>query len=188
MEPQGKMEPPEIIRLRQQVHYDEDAISQAALEQKRLRALSDSYQGRLALSPEIEDQYKQLTRDNETAHKIYDDLLSNKNAAEMQTEMERGQQGEQMKMLDPATLPNSPSFPVRWMFAAGGLGAGLCVGLAIAFWLELRDKSIRDEGDVLAALELPTLACVPLVGVQNDGGKGRFWEHFKPFGKERKIA
>jgi len=184
----AKMEPPDILRLRQQVHQDEVVISEAALEQKRLRDLSSSYEGRLTLSPDIEDQYKQLTRDNETAHKTYTDLLTNKSAAEIQTEMERGQQGEQMKLLEPATLPSSPSFPVRWMFAAGGLGAGLGIGLAVAFWLELRDKHIRDEGDVMAALELPMLAFVPRIGPQKDSGKGKFWERFKPFGRKSKTA
>jgi|SRR5580658_606979 uncharacterized protein involved in exopolysaccharide biosynthesis len=183
-----KMEPPEILRLRQQVHQDEDVILRASLQQKRLSQLIDSYQSRLALSPEIEEQYKQLTRDNEGAHKIYDDLTANKNAAEMQTEMERKQQGEQMKLLNPANLPDSPSFPVRWMFAAGGLGAGLGIGLMVALWLELRDKSIRDEGDVLAALELPMLVSVPWVGAEKERGKGKLWERFRPFRRERKTA
>lgn len=183
-----KMEPPDILRLRQDLHQEENTISRAVLEQKRLRDLSNSYQDRLTLSPEIEDQYKQLTRDNETAHKTYDDLSANKSAAEMQTEMEHMQEGEQMKLLEPATLPSSPSFPVRWMFAAGGLGAGLSIGLAVAFWLELRDKYIRDEGDVLAALELPMLAFVPRIGPPKDDGKGKFWEHFSPFGRKKKTA
>jgi uncharacterized protein involved in exopolysaccharide biosynthesis len=183
-----KMDPPEILQLREQVHQDEGTISRASLEQKRLRALIDSYEGRLALSPEIEEQYKQLTRDNESAHKIYDDLMANKNAAQMQTEMERKQQGEQMKLLDPASLPDSPSFPVRWMFAAGGLGAGLGLGLLAALWLELRDKSIRNEGDVLAALELPMLVSLPWVGSVKDGENGNLWRQFRPFGRERKTA
>jgi hypothetical protein len=50
------------------------------------------------------------------------------------------------------------------MFAAGGLGGGLAVGLVVVLWLELRDKSIRNEEDVLAALELPTLVSVPWIG------------------------
>ncbi len=183
-----KMEPPEILRLRQQVHQDEGAISQTSLQQKRLSQLIDSYQGRLALSPEIEEQYKQLTRDNESAHKRYDDLMANKSAAEMQTEMERKQQGEQMKLLNPANLPDSPSFPVRWMFAAGGLAAGLGLGLIVALWLELRDKSIRDGSDVLAALELPMLVSVPWVGSEKDRGKGKLRDRLRPFRRERKTA
>jgi hypothetical protein len=57
------------------------------------------------------------------------------------------------------------------MFAAYGLGAGLCVGLCFAVWIELRDKSIRDEGDVLAALELPMLVSLPWSKDTDDDSK-----------------
>jgi capsular polysaccharide biosynthesis protein len=131
-----------------------------------------------------------LTRDYETAHTIYDNLLTNESAAQVQAEMERKQQGEQVKLLDPATLPDSPSFPVRWMFALVGFGVGLGLGACVAFWQELRDKSIRDEGDVLAALELPTLASVPWPGAKVEDGKARrsFRQRIKPFSGERKTA
>jgi hypothetical protein len=53
------------------------------------------------------------------------------------------------------------------------LALGVCLGLL----LELRDKSLRNEGDVIAALELPVLSQVPWVGVetagQNANGKRR---------------
>lgn len=160
----SKAEPPGILQLRQQIHQNENVIARATLEEKRLQGLIDTYQRRLTLSPQVEEQYEQFTRDNEVAHKLYDDLLMNKSESEEQTDLEHRQQGEQMRLLDPASLPDSPSFPVRWKFAAGGLGAGLGLGLTIGLWLELRDKAIRDERDVNAALELPMLTSVPWVG------------------------
>jgi polysaccharide chain length determinant protein (PEP-CTERM system associated) len=160
----GVAEPPEIQQLRTQIHQYGDAIAQATRDQKRLQESIQTYQGRVNLSPAIEEQYKQLTRDYDTAQKFYDDLLAKKSQSEMQTDMERRQQGEQMNVLNSASLPDSPSFPVRWMFAAGGLGGGLGLGLVIVLWLEMRDKSIRDEQDVMAALDLPTLVSVPWIG------------------------
>jgi polysaccharide chain length determinant protein (PEP-CTERM system associated) len=169
-----KIEPAEIRALRQQILGQERLIEHASASQARLQQRIDQYQGELASSPEVEDEYKQLTRDNATAHNIYDGLLANKNSAEMQTEMERKQQGEQLKLLDPASLPSSPSYPVRSTFALYGLGAGLGLGLGVAVWLEIRDKSIRDEGDVVAAVELPMLASVPFVGAMGTARKSLF--------------
>jgi uncharacterized protein involved in exopolysaccharide biosynthesis len=160
----GVAEPAEIQQLRTQIHQYGDAITQATRDQKRLQESIQTYQGRVNLSPAVEEQYKQLTRDYETAQKVYNDLLTKKSQSEMQTDMERRQQGEQMNVLNPASLPDSPSFPVRWMFAAGGLGGGLALGLVVVLWLELRDKSIRSEQDVMAALNLPTLVSVPWIG------------------------
>jgi len=173
-----KAEPAQILQLRERVHQDDASITKATGEEKRLQKLIDSYQSRLTLSPQVEEQYEQLTRDNEVAHKLYDTLLVNKSESEIQTDLERSQQGEQLRLLDPASLPDSPSFPVRWKFAGGGLAGGFALGLAIAFWFELRDRTIRDERDVLAALELPTLGSLVWVDAvpveQSTGFRRRF--------------
>jgi len=81
--------------------------------------------------------------------------------------------------LNPANLPDAPSFPNRLLFAGGGLGVGLALGIGLAMWLELRDQSIRTEADAEAVLELPMLAAVPWVGpVATDDGNNRlkFWK------------
>jgi uncharacterized protein involved in exopolysaccharide biosynthesis len=160
-----KLEPGEIRGLRHQIYQLDENIERTTTEQKQLKERIAAYQSRLAISPELDQQWKLLTRDNATAHGIYDGLLANKNSAEMQTEMERKQQGEQLKLLDPANLPANPSFPIRSVFATYGLIAGLGLGLAVALWLEVQDKSMRDEADVIAALELPVLGAMPSVEV-----------------------
>ena len=165
-------EPAEIKQLRLQIHQYDQAIAQSTREQKLLQDQIHTYQGRLSLSPGVEEQYKALMRDYETAQKFYNDLLAKKNESEMQTDMERRQQGEQMSLLNPATLPDAPSFPNRLLFAGGGLAAGLTLGFGLALWLEVRDKSIRDERDVLAALEMPTLVSVPWIDEQALSGNG----------------
>jgi capsular polysaccharide biosynthesis protein len=113
-----------------------------------------------------------MTRDYATAQTFYDNLLAKKSESEMQTAMEREQQGEQMHVLNPADLPDSPSFPNRLMFAGGGLAGGLALGCGLALWLELRDQLVRTEGDVLAVLELPVLSQVPWVGVEGNNTNG----------------
>jgi capsular polysaccharide biosynthesis protein len=104
--------------------------------------------------------------------------------------MNRQAQGEQMKQIDPASLPDSPSFPNRPLFAGGGLGAGLVLGIGLALWLELRDRSIRTQADAEAALDLPMLVAVPWVvetASANGNGKGHFWNRNKQ-PEERKEA
>jgi hypothetical protein len=49
------------------------------------------------------------------------------------------------------------------MFAGGGFGGGLALGLGLIVLLEMRDKSIRTESDVELLLKLPALAMVPIV-------------------------
>ena len=165
-------EPPEIRQLRLQIHQLQNQITTSTRDQQKIQESIKVFQGRVALSPAVEEQYKQLTRDNETMQKLYDDDLAKKRSSEKQTAMELEQQGEQMRVLNPADLPASPSFPNRFLFAGGGLVGGLAIGVGLAFWLEFRDQSVRTEQDVLAILELPVLSQVPWVGVETEEKNG----------------
>src|SRR5439155_10078488 len=105
------MEPPEIRQQRLQIHQYSDMLAAATRDQKRLQQEITVYQGRVALSPAVEEQYKQLARDYDNAQKNYQDLLGNKSKSDLALKMEQQQQGEQMHLLNPASLPDSPSFP-----------------------------------------------------------------------------
>jgi polysaccharide chain length determinant protein (PEP-CTERM system associated) len=175
-------DPPEIRQLRLQVHQYEDLIGQATRDQKKLQQEIDVYQKRVASSPATEEQYKELARDYDNAQKVYQDDLTKQSTSRMASQVQQQQQGEQMALLNPATLPDLPSFPNRLFFAGGGLGAGLALGLSIALWLELRDKSIRTQADAEAALDLPMLVAVPWVVetvLENGNGKSHFWKRNK---------
>ena len=72
------MEPPEIRQLRMQVHQYSDLITAATRDQKRLQQEIAPYQGRVTLSPTIEEEYSELMRDYDNAQKNYQDLLAKK--------------------------------------------------------------------------------------------------------------
>ena len=177
-------EPPEIRQLRLQIHQYQSVIEQATLDQKRLQSSIGVYQSRTAMSPNVEEQYKLLTRDNDNAQALYKDLLAKKSSAALGTSMENQQEGEQMKVLVGAGLPDAPTFPNRPIFAAGGLGVGLGLGLLIAIWLEFSDKSIRTAKDAAAVMDLPLLISVPWLGEEQEDADGtghrRFWGRGAP--------
>jgi uncharacterized protein involved in exopolysaccharide biosynthesis len=184
-------EPLEIRQTRLQLHQYEDLISQATRDQKKLQEEIAVYQGRVALSPAVEEQYKQLARDYDNTQKTYQDLLANKSKSDIALRMEQQQEGEQMHLLNPANLPDSPSFPKRFFCAGGGLGAGLVLGFLLAMWLELRDQSIRTQADAEAVLELPMLVAVPWVvdgATTNGNGNGRFWKRDKRSSEKQAVG
>ncbi len=157
-------EPAQITQIRDQIHQAGVIIKEKTREQERLQEQIKIYQARVQLSPVVEQQYKELTRDYETALAFYNEFLNKKNQSEVATDLERRQQGEQFRVMDSANLPEKPSFPNRPLFAGGGLAAGLGIGLGLTMLLELKNKSMRNERDIQAILNLPTLGLIPDVG------------------------
>jgi len=172
----SSIEPLEIQQLRAQLHQAELAVSQKQNEQAHLQAQLNRLQGRLQLSPKIQQEFKYLTRDYQTALEFYNDLLKKRNESQMATELEHRQQGEQFRVLDAPSFPERPSFPNRPLFGFGGLGAGLLLGVGLVQLTELRDKSIRSKEDIETYLRLPTLAQISLMepGARTKNGNRGF--------------
>ena len=183
----NRIEPPNIQQLRNTLHALDQEITGRKTQQQRLQQQISEYQGKVASAPMIEEEGKSLTRDYQTAFSFYNDLLSKKTQSEMATDMERRQQGENFRVMDPANLPEKPSFPDRFLFTLGGAFGGLGLGIGLAFLMELRDKSLRSEQDIEFYLELPTLAQVPRVGekLPVNGNKRHWWQRKK---KEPEVA
>lgn|SRR5208282_3922368 len=158
------LEPEVIQRLRAQIHGLDQMIAEKTREQEEVKRQIKEYQGRVQSSPSVEQEYTELTRGYQAALESYNELQKNRDQAVMATNLERRQEGEQFTVLDPANLPDHPSFPNRPLFAMGGFGGGLALGLGLAFLLEMQDTSIRNERDVEALLRLPVIAVVPAIG------------------------
>ena len=156
-----ELEPAALQQLRAQLNQTEETIAERTREQERIKKQIETYEARVQLSPSVEEKYKQLTRDYNTALEFYNDLLRKQTQSEMATDLEKRQEGEQFSVVDPPNLPIQPSYPDRFNFVVyGGIG-GIALGLGIVALLEMRDKSLTTERDVDAALGLLTLALIP---------------------------
>lgn len=149
-----------VSQMKAQLQAADSAINQKRAEQAQIQGNIRTYQDRIASTPLVEEQYKELTRGYDEAKKFYDDLLAKMNQSKMATDLQRRQQGEQFNMVDAPNLPDAPTFPKRPLFALGGFALGLLIGVAIVAFLEYRDTAIRTEDDVNAFLKLPTLAII----------------------------
>jgi polysaccharide chain length determinant protein (PEP-CTERM system associated) len=161
--PKASVEPAQIQQLRAQVHSYDQIIAAKTREQEEIKQQIRLYQDRVQSSPAVEQQYKELTRGYQTALDSYNDLQKKRDESAMATNLERKQEGEQFSVLDPANLPDKPSFPNRMLFALGGFGGGLGLGIGIVLMLEIKDSSFKTERDVEFALRLPVLAMVPSI-------------------------
>lgn len=161
-------EPTQIQSLRAQIRQYDQVIQDRTAQQEEIRQQIKIYQGRVQSSPAIEQDYKGLTRDYQTALEFYNELLKKRDQSTMAMDLERRQQGEQFQVLDPANLPDQPSFPKASLFVSGGFGGGLVLGFGLALFFEMQDTSLRNERDVESLLRLPVLAMVPAIRPLSD--------------------
>ena len=82
-------------------------------------------QSRIESTPVSEQQYVDIIRDREVAKLKYDDLNKKRSQSQIAEDLERRQQGETLEVLDPASLPQSPTQPKRAIIIGAGAGHGL---------------------------------------------------------------
>ena len=81
----------------------------------------------------------------------YDDLLGKTMASSLATSLNRQQQGDQFRIIDPPSMPEKASFPDRFKFSLAGLGAGLALAFVFGVGMEFVDDRIRSEADLIEA-------------------------------------
>jgi uncharacterized protein involved in exopolysaccharide biosynthesis len=168
---------PQVVRdareLNAGIQRMESAIEAKKLEvqeyQKELRHNSDEvkvYNGRIETVPMGEKQYSELLRDRDLAKAHYEDLEGKLQKAELAKEMEDRKQGEILELLDPASLPQTPTEPKRPMVISVGAAIGLLLGIVMAGAREMKDTSLKNLKDVRAYTQMAILGSVPLL--END--------------------
>ena len=136
---------------------------------KELKSASDNikvYQSRMETVPLGEKQYGDLLRDRDIAKAKYVEMDQKLARAQIAQEMEGRKQGELLELLDPASLPISPTEPKRPVLISMGAGIGLLLGIVIAGAREMKDTSLKNLKDVRAYTQMAILGSIPLL--END--------------------
>jgi polysaccharide chain length determinant protein (PEP-CTERM system associated) len=171
--PKSASEPTQILQLRAQIHQYDLVIKERTQQQEDIQKQINLYQSRVQASPAVEQEYKLLTRDHQVVLDSYNEMVKKRDQSEVGQRLVESQKDEHFLILDPANLPNSPSFPKLPLFAGGGFGVGLALGLGLTLLLEIQDTSLRSERDVEVVLRLPVLAMIPVITENPGKAKGR---------------
>ena len=130
---------------------------------KKLRARIDALEARLNLTPLREQQLAEVNRNYENSRQNYQSLLQKKMQSELATNLEKRQQGEQFRIIDPPSLPLKPSEPNRLEIIGVGWVLGLCVGLGLTALLEMTDQAVHNERALLQSVPVAVLVHVPVL-------------------------
>jgi uncharacterized protein involved in exopolysaccharide biosynthesis len=126
-----------------------------------LRARVGEYQARLNRAPVREQQLTDLTRGYDQSRANYDSLLKKKNDSELATSLERRQQGEHFRILDPPSLPTKPYSPNRLKLCGIGLFLGLVLGAAVSAGAEVLDGRIYSDHELKKLVPVDVISEIP---------------------------
>jgi polysaccharide chain length determinant protein (PEP-CTERM system associated) len=152
--------PTAMMQVQSQLKANQLEIQNYQQREKTLESEISTYQSRLNMTPTTEQQMAEISRGYEESKSNYNSLLQKQMQSQLATSLEQRQQGEQFRVLDPASLPEKPSAPNHFLVSLGGWVGGLAVGLALAALMELTNVRVWHEKD----LEGLVSACV-LVGI-----------------------
>lgn len=102
-----------------------------------------------------------LERDYANSRVQYDQAVAKRAAAQTGDIIEALRQGQRISVVEQAVVPSEPEKPNRRVIAAGGIGGGMMLGIAMVVLLELLNKGIRRPVDLTNRLGITPFATLP---------------------------
>ena len=168
---------PRVKTLKAQIDELEHSVSQqegalVTRVQKEFEAAQNNEAGlRNALDKQEQEayskgekamQYELAHRDYETNRLLYDGLQQRLQEAGIMSSLH----STAIHVVDSADTPLNPSHPRTRFNQAAGAGVGFLIGFCIALILEALDTNLKTMSDIEQALQLPLLAAIPSVNIE----------------------
>jgi succinoglycan biosynthesis transport protein ExoP len=146
----------QIGQIEQQLQMKDSELQQNTVQIASLESKINSI-------PNVKVALESVSNQYQSAKSAYDELLKKYNNAQQQVEVESNAQGETIRVVDPANLPQTPENATKKpLFMGLGALIGLLIGLLLAAVFEVpRLFKIQNIDDAKHYTGLPVLAAVP---------------------------
>jgi capsular exopolysaccharide synthesis family protein len=141
----------------------EDVMNQLLLlhqQQARVAADMKKFEARIDGTTVHQQELMTIQRDYDNLQKNYQALLEKKLNVGIAGHLEQKRQGAQMRIIDPAHLPDWPEKPNILMIMFGGLAVGCALGFGSAFGIEIMRRGYVSAEEIEIDLGLPVLAAI----------------------------
>jgi polysaccharide biosynthesis transport protein len=155
---------PAYVQIQAQVVATRNDLAALATEMGKLRAQAADYQRNITLEPQVEKEYRELTRDYENARLKYSEIRSKSQEAKTAQDLEADRKGERFTLIDPPLPAEEPVSPNRPLIVAIGFVLSLGLTFGVLRLLETMDSTIRGRQDLVNLTGIAPLALVPHIG------------------------
>jgi hypothetical protein len=171
--PAQKPDNPAYVALTTQLESTRRELLHLSGLREELRAKQRTYDARLQQIPEIEREYRDLTRDYDNAQARYREVKAKLAQAEVAHELEKDRKAERFTEGEPANLPERPIRPNRPAIALIGLVASVGGGIGLAWLRELLDRSIKGPLELARVVSVPILTAIPYIETRSEKARQR---------------
>lgn len=146
-----------------QVKALQDEIAELEAEKGEIKVKIDELRERQSQLPRVDIGLQKLERAREALQKNYTDLLNRMEEAERAFKLEKQNQGQQFKVLDPANLPTRAAGLGLIKLGGAGFALGILVGLGLALVRVMTDPHIYELDDLQRYVDVEVLAVIPRI-------------------------
>jgi polysaccharide chain length determinant protein (PEP-CTERM system associated) len=150
-----------MMQLQSQLRSNNLQLQHLRKEVQDVQKQIGDYENRLRSAPVLEQQLAVVTRNYEQSQANHDALLRKQLESQLATNLEKAQEGQQFRVIDPPGFPKKPYLPNRQRLSFIGLGVGLALGLLAVVAMEIADGRIRGENELKNLCGPPVLADIP---------------------------
>ena len=156
-----KPDNPAFLTLRAQIEAVTAQLASMRNEREEMRLRARLLDSRVSVTPEIEREYLEITRDVDSSRVRFRELREKQMQAQLSEQLERDRKAERFTLIEPPIYPERPNRPNRVMILMLGLVLGLLGGVGAAALREALDQTVHSPRDVMRTLQVPVLAMLP---------------------------
>jgi succinoglycan biosynthesis transport protein ExoP len=171
--PVREPENPAYISLNTQVKAADADIASLRRQQAGLRDKLQMYRKRLEEAPKVEQEYLALARDYQNASTKHQEVMNKILEARIAEGMEEHQKGEKFTLIDPASYPETPVSPKRWLIMLAGVIMSLGTGFGTVALVEHLDHSVKSSDELARLTGLPVLGSIIRIQTAEDISQAR---------------
>jgi uncharacterized protein involved in exopolysaccharide biosynthesis len=164
---------PAYVALISQLESANRELAQLSALKQDLRTKQREYDARLLQIPEVEREYRDLTRDYDNAQVRYREVKAKQMQAEVAVELEKDRKAERFTLGEPANLPEKPVSPNRPRIVLVGLVAALGGGLGLAWLRDLLNRSVKGPWELARIARVPILTPIPYIQTEGERRRNR---------------